>query len=80
MDCEVLVVDKPRKLSYTWASAGESTIITWSLKKDTSDTTLLNLEQTGFSEATKAREGAINGAKFAWRNMGDQLEKVLTSL
>ncbi|MBA9027120.1 MULTISPECIES: hypothetical protein [Bacillaceae] len=40
----------------------------------------LNLDQTGFSEETKAREGAIEGAEYAWKNMGAQLEKVLTEL
>ena len=33
VDSEVLVVDEPNKLSYTWISAGESTTVTWTLKE-----------------------------------------------
>jgi len=33
VDSEVLEVDEPHKLSYTWVSAGESTTVTWTLKK-----------------------------------------------
>jgi uncharacterized protein YndB with AHSA1/START domain len=80
VDCEVLEVDEPHKLSYTWASAGESTAVTWTLKKDSDGTIHLHLDQTGFSEETKARQGAIEGAKSAWMNMGDKLEKVLAEL
>ncbi|MET3194803.1 SRPBCC domain-containing protein [Bacillus sp. OAE603] len=77
VDCEVLEVEKPHKLSYIWSSAGETTTVTWTLKEVTDGTVQLNLDQTGFSEETKARVGAIEGAKHAWSNMGNQLEKVL---
>ncbi|EON72302.1 SRPBCC family protein [Lysinibacillus sphaericus] len=77
VDCKVLEVNEPHLLSYTWASAGESTTVTWTLTKDSDGTVLLHLDQTGFSEETKAREGAIEGAKYAWMNMSEQLEKVL---
>jgi uncharacterized protein YndB with AHSA1/START domain len=80
VDCEVLVVEEPHTLSYTWASAGESTTITWTLKKDSDGTVHLHFDQTGFSEETKARQGAIEGAKNAWMKMGSQLEKVLAEL
>ncbi|MGE7093673.1 SRPBCC family protein [Lysinibacillus sp. NPDC048646] len=79
VDSEVLEVDEPNRLSYTWVSAGESTTVTWTLKKGSDGTIHLHLDQTGFSEATKARKGAIEGAKYAWTNMGEQLEKVLTA-
>lgn len=77
VDCEVLVVDEPHTLSYTWASAGETTTVTWTLKKGSDDTIQLHLDQSGFSEATKARAGAIQGATYAFKNMGDQLGKLL---
>src|SRR6185437_9010184 len=80
VDCEVLEVDEPNKLSYTWKSAGETTTVTWTLKKGTDGNTHLHFDQTGFSEATKAREGAIEGAKYAWSNMGQQLGKVLEEM
>lgn len=80
IDCEVLEVEEHHKLSYTWASAGETTTVTWTLKEVADGTVQLNLDQTGFSEETKARVGAIEGAKHAWTNMGNQLEKVLAEL
>lgn len=80
VDGEVLEVDGPNKLSYTWVSAGETTTVTWTLKKGSDGIIQLHFDQTGFSEATKAREGAIEGAKYAWMNMGNQLEKVLAEL
>lgn len=80
VDCEVLKVDEPHTLSYTWASAGETTTVTWTLKEGSDGTVQLNLDQSGFSEATKARAGAIEGAKYAFKNMGDQLGKVLAEL
>ncbi|MDM5248419.1 MULTISPECIES: SRPBCC domain-containing protein [unclassified Lysinibacillus] len=80
VNCEVLKVEEPHTLSYTWASAGETTTVTWTLTQGADGTTNLHLDQTGFSEATKARQGAIEGAKYAWTNMGTQLEKVLAAL
>jgi len=80
VDCEVLVVDEPHKLSYTWASAGENTTVTWTLKEGSDETIHLHFEQTGFSEETKARKGAIEGAKYGWTSMGDKLQKLLAEL
>jgi len=80
VDCEVLEVEEPHKLSYIWSSAGETTTVTWTLKELADGTVQLNLDQTGFSEETKARVGAIEGAKHAWTNMGNQLGKMLAEL
>lgn len=80
VDCEVLELDELHKLSYTWLSAGENTTVTWTLKKGSDGTTHLHFDQTEFSEATKAREGAIEGAKYTWMKMGEELEKVLVEL
>ncbi|WP_249663542.1 SRPBCC domain-containing protein, partial [Lysinibacillus fusiformis] len=55
--CEVLVVEEPHTLSYTWTSAGETTTVTWTLTQDSDGTTQLHLDQSGFSEETKARQG-----------------------
>lgn len=77
VDGEVLEVEEPYKLSYTWVSAGESTTVTWTLKKGADGTIHLHLDQTGFSAETKATKGAIEGAKYSWMKFGEQLEKVL---
>lgn len=78
VDCEVLQVDEPHTLSYTWASAGETTTVTWTVKENSDGTINLSLDQTGFSEETKTTPGAIEGATYAWTSMGEQLGKVLT--
>jgi|SRR5690625_1276369 len=76
VDGEVLEVEEPHKLVYTWESAGEKTTITWTLTSKPDGTSLL-FEQTGFSEQTKATKGALEGAKYSWMKFGEQLEKVL---
>ncbi|WP_339230972.1 SRPBCC family protein [Oceanobacillus sp. FSL K6-2867] len=77
VDCEVLEVKEPHKLSYTWASQGENTTVTWTLKEGSDGTTNLHFEQVGFSEETKATKGAIEGAIYSWTKMGEQLGNVL---
>ncbi|WP_245855557.1 SRPBCC family protein [Bacillus oleivorans] len=72
VNSEVLVVDQPTKLSYTWETGGENTMVTWTLK-EVEGTTHMHLEQTGFEN-----EGnEYNGAKLGWVKMGKQLEKLL---
>ena len=47
VDGEVLEVDEPNLLSYTWVSAGETTTVTWTLKKiqmERSTYILINLD------------------------------------
>jgi len=72
VDCEVLVVEEPYKLSYTWVGGPINTIVTWTLKQE-GDTTYLYLEQTGFEKQNQA----FNGAKYGWTSMVDGLHKVL---
>lgn len=73
--CEVLEVDEPHRLSYTWVSRGENTTIIWTLKEDTDGTVHLHLDQIGLSE-----DKAFKGAKIGWTNMCSKLEKVLAEL
>lgn len=72
IDCEVLEVDEPNKLSYTWAGGGINTTITWTLKHE-DGTTHLHLEQSGFEK----EDQAFNGAKYGWARMGGELKKLL---
>ena len=50
------------------------------MKKGSDGIVHLHFGQTGFSEETKAQPGAIEGATYAWTQMGDQLKKVLAEL
>ncbi len=80
VDCEVIEVDRPHRLSYTWVSGGESnlphsTVVTWMLT-EAEGVTRLHLEQSGFRSEAKQE---IGGAKYGWMSMLDQLQSLLAS-
>lgn len=72
VDSEVLIVEKPNKLSYTWVGGPINTIVTWTLKQE-GETTHLHLEQSGFEKENQA----FNGAKYGWTYKIEELKKVL---
>ena len=72
VDCEVLVVDKPHTLSYTWIGGPIDTVVTWTLTQQ-DDITHLHLDQTGFEQKGQA----YNGAKHGWAGKVEELQKVL---
>ena len=81
VDCEVIEVDKPHRLSYTWVSGGESNlqhsaVVTWTLTEAEGGVTRLHLEQSGFRSEAKQE---IGGAKYGWMSMLDQLQSLLAS-
>ncbi len=81
VECEVIEVDKPHRLSYTWVRGGESnlqhsTVVTWSLTEAEGGVTRLHLEQSGFRSEAKQE---IGGAKYGWMSMLDQLQSLLAS-
>jgi len=81
VDGEVIEVDKPHRLSYTWVSGGESnlqhsTVVTWTLTEAEGGVTRLHLEQSGFRSEAKQE---IGGAKYGWMSMLDQLQSLLGS-
>jgi uncharacterized protein YndB with AHSA1/START domain len=81
VDCEVIEVDEPHRLSYTWVSGGESnlqhsTVVTWTLTEAEGGVTRLHLEQSGFRSEAKQE---IGGAKYGWMSMLDQLQSLLNS-
>jgi Uncharacterized conserved protein len=68
---EVLIVEEPTRLSYTWAG-GEKHTVTWTLQDLGDGRVNLHLEQTGISGTP-----ALNGAKYGWTNWNQELEKLL---
>ncbi|MBD2865099.1 SRPBCC family protein [Paenibacillus oceani] len=68
---EVLIVEEPNRLSYTWAS-GEKHTVTWTLHDLGDGKVNLHLEQTGISNAQ-----ALGGAKYGWGKWCGELEKML---
>jgi uncharacterized protein YndB with AHSA1/START domain len=76
IECEVLAVEPKRRLSYTWASMGLASVVTWTLKA-TGGGTLVRMEQSGFRAD---QEYAYQGATHGWRRFFGELERVLGGL
>ncbi|MFD0587323.1 SRPBCC domain-containing protein [Paenibacillus sp. GCM10027627] len=71
---EVLVVEQPQRLSYSWESGGEKHTVVWTLQDLGEGKVNLHLEQTGFSNPQ-----GLEGAKYGWSAWCGELEKLLAS-
>ena len=78
--CEVLTVDAPHRIAYTWAGGPAGleieTTVTWTLQEVSPGVTRLQLEQQGFSPDAKQASG---GARYGWTRMLEQLQALLQS-
>ncbi|WP_242549454.1 SRPBCC family protein [Alicyclobacillus mali (ex Roth et al. 2021)] len=72
---EVLAVQAPRRLVYTWESLGEKNEIEWKLEETAEGTTRLLLEQRNIQG-----EQAYQGARMGWEAMVRGLEGVAKAL
>lgn len=75
--CEVIIVDEPSTLSYTWNDEhpnGLRTVVTWTLA-EVDGGTLIRLEQTGFGPGDAE---AYRGLSGGWPHILERLEKVVT--
>jgi uncharacterized protein YndB with AHSA1/START domain len=73
IDCEVLAVEPPERLSYTWASMGLESVVTFTLAP-TASGARLRMEQSGFPADA---EQNLRGAEWGWNKFLGQLEQVL---
>jgi uncharacterized protein YndB with AHSA1/START domain len=79
LDCEVLVIEPNRTLSYTWDFAHDDaafnlkSVVTFTLIP-TGAGTHLRMEQSGFKPNQKQ---ALGGAKHGWQQFFAKLEQVL---
>ncbi|MGB9028677.1 MAG: SRPBCC domain-containing protein [Acidobacteriaceae bacterium] len=77
VDCEVLIVDPLRSLSYNWGVGGVDSslhwVVLWTLTP-TEGGTHLRMEQSGF---TPAQQPNYQGAKYGWQKMFDNLESLI---
>ena len=74
IDCQVLVVEPNKTLSYTWSAAFDlEGVVTWTLTS-TSTGTHLRMEQSGFRPDQKL---AYGGARGGWQKFLANLEQVL---
>jgi uncharacterized protein YndB with AHSA1/START domain len=77
VDCEVLVVEPLKKLSYNWGVGGSESglqwVVDWTLTPAAGGT-LVRMEQSGFGPDQKQ---AYGGAKWGWERFFGNLERVL---
>src|SRR2546422_5386176 len=76
VQCEVLDVDRHRRLRYSWRTSGRDavrldTVVTWTLQPTSSGGTRLKLEHSGFLPANAfAFDGARNGWQLKVTELG----------
>jgi uncharacterized protein YndB with AHSA1/START domain len=73
IDCEVLVLDPLKSLSYTWRSMGLDSVVLFTLTHAEGGTHL-RVEQSGFRPDQRA---AYQGATYGWQKFFGGLERVL---
>jgi uncharacterized protein YndB with AHSA1/START domain len=76
VNCRVIDVDAPRKLSYNWVVGDIDTVVTFTLEP-TATGTRMSLVQTGFKESQKKNWG---GARYGLRMMGGKLVELLETI
>jgi uncharacterized protein YndB with AHSA1/START domain len=76
IDCEVLIVEPIKRLSYSWSSMGHSSVVLWTLTP-TEGGTHVRMEHSGFGPDQKA---AYQGANYGWQRFIGRLEGVVAGL
>jgi uncharacterized protein YndB with AHSA1/START domain len=73
IDCEVLIVDHLKRLSYSWSSLGLDSVVLLTLTPAEGGTHV-RMEHSGFRPD---QQQAYGGAKYGWKHFFDGLERVL---
>jgi uncharacterized protein YndB with AHSA1/START domain len=76
IDCQVLIVEPNKRLSYSWNSMGLESTVAWTLVA-TEGGTLVRMEQSGFRSD---QEQAYRGASYGWQRFFGGLERVVAGL
>jgi uncharacterized protein YndB with AHSA1/START domain len=76
IDCKVLTMEPAKTLSYTWATMGHESVVTFTLTP-TDAGTHLRMEQSGFRPD---QEAAYKGAQYGWKGFLGGLERVVAGL
>jgi uncharacterized protein YndB with AHSA1/START domain len=76
VDCQVLIVEPNKTLSYTWSAFDLEGVVTWTLTP-TSTGTHLRMEQSGFRPDQRQ---AYGGARGGWQKFLGNLEQVLARI
>jgi uncharacterized protein YndB with AHSA1/START domain len=73
IDCEVLIVEPLKRLSYTWSSLGLGSIVLFTLAPADGGTHL-RMEHSGFGPD---QDRAYQGANYGWQRFLGTLERVV---
>lgn len=73
IDCEVLLIDPPHSLSYTWNALGLDSVVLFSLTPVPGGTHL-RMEHSGFRPDNPA---AYKGATYGWQKFLGNLDRLL---
>ena len=76
IDSEVIAVEPPARLAYSWSSMGLESTVTWTLTP-VAGGTQVRMEQAGFRAD---QDFAYRGAQFGWTRFLDNLERVVGGL
>jgi uncharacterized protein YndB with AHSA1/START domain len=76
IDGQVLIVEPNKKLSYSWASMGLSSVVVWTLVPKNAGT-LVRMEQSGFRSD---QDAAYRGANYGWQKFIAALDQVAAGL
>jgi len=74
--CEVLAVEPPRRLAYSWNALGLESVVTFT-HQPTAGGVLLRMEQSGFRPDQDAN---YKGANYGWQRFLAALEGVVARL
>ena len=76
VNCRLVEIDAPRKISWTWVVGDIDTVVTFVLSPTPSGTRM-SLVQSGFKPDQKKNFG---GARYGWKMMGPKLVELLGRL
>ena len=76
IDCQVLVVDPFKQLSFTWGAMGMTSVVLFVLTPATSGTHL-RMEHSGFASD---QDAAYKGATYGWQKFLGNLERVVAEV
>jgi uncharacterized protein YndB with AHSA1/START domain len=76
IDCEVLVVEPMKRLSYSWSTMGLGSVVLFTLTPADGGTHV-RMEHSGFPTN---QDAAYKGATYGWQRFLGELEKVVAGL
>jgi uncharacterized protein YndB with AHSA1/START domain len=76
IDCQVLVIEPNKTLSYAWGALGLESVVTFTLTP-TGTGTHLRMEHSGFRPDQQQN---YQGAKYGWQQFMAKLEQVLARM